>query len=151
MPNHPESEMVAVSWLRAALSPFTGVATSLPVLASWPVLGGTVRAFCVVDSVVGGQTGGTAYRQPVMSVSTWAAVPDSDNPQWGAAGQLMARIVDRVLTDWTAPALAWSGYNSARVSSSWLVSPEPRRIPDQDSGRAHYVLDLGLAWTEVPA
>jgi hypothetical protein len=148
---HPEPERVAVAWLKSALAPFAGVATSLPALTSWPSLSGSVKAFVVVDGVVGGATGETRMRRPVISVSAWAALLDSDNPQWGAASEVQARIVDAVLSNHLPGQFTWTGYAPARVSSTWLVSPEPRRVPDEDSGRAHYVLDIGMSWTEVPS
>lgn len=146
MANFPTPERVAVSWLLSALSPFTGVATQIPDLSSWPDLGGGTRAFVAVDGVVGGATGDTRLRRPVVSMSTWAARASSDTPQWGAASEVMERIVDKVLSHHTGGLLTWTGYESARVTSVWLVSPEPRRVPDLDTGRARYVLDMGISW-----
>ena len=149
MAKRATSEGVAVAWARTLELP--AVATSLPALSTWPVLSGTVRGFVVVDGVVGSRVLGTAVRVPVISFSTWAAVPNSDQPQWGAAND-MAEILWE--TQFARP------FNPVRVRQGtthrWALVQsvhgiqEPRRVPDVDESRAHFVTELALMWTEEP-
>lgn len=144
------SEGVAVAWARTLAVP--AVATSLPTLDQWPVLAGSVRGFVTVDAIVGGAGRDTALRAPVVSFSTWAAVPDSDRPQWGAANDLAEIIREQcVATPFVPVRVQQDAYHrEAMVLSVWGVAPEPRRVPDPDQSRAHYVLDIGMRWIEIP-
>lgn len=147
---HPSAEGVAVAYLDMIIG--VSVATSLPALTSWPVFAGTTRGFVVVDGVVGGSGRDTALRVPVLGVSTWAAVPDSDRPQWGAANAIAEDIVAAVFADRSRPVRVRQGaaYNEAIVQDMQLMA-EPRRLFDEDSGRARFTLDITLGWVEVPA
>jgi len=147
----PTTEGVAVAWLSTLALP--GVATTLPKLDAWPVMGGTVRGFVQVDGVVGSRVLG-GVRCPIVSVSTWAAVPGSDNPQWGAANDLAetvwtsvepnARFLSSVRVQQSAK------HDAALVHSVYGVA-EPRRVPDPDASRAHFVLEAALMWTKAGA
>lgn len=147
----PTAEGVAVAYMRVIKAP-NMVATTLPVLSSWPVITGTVRGFVTVDGVVGGSGRDTPLRVPVMGVSTWAAVPDSDQPQWGAANSIAEDIVSAVYAESSRPVLVRQGtsYDQALVQSMSMLA-EPRRLQDPDTGRARFVMDLVIAWTRVPA
>lgn len=148
MPNHATAEGVAVAWATALALP--AVATTLPELSSWPVFSGaTVRGF-VTTSVVGTQIGSGFMRHTVLTFDTWAAVVNSDRPQWGAANELAERLW------WETMDASFMGrrvqqhpsYHPAYVHSVHGLQ-EPRRIPDPDTSRAHYTLDLALMWSEV--
>jgi hypothetical protein len=146
---HPTAEGVAVAYLDTMIS--VGVATSLPALSAWPIFAGTTRGFVVVDGVAGGSGRDTALRVPVLGVSSWAAVLDSDRPQWGAANALAEDIVAAVHADSSRPVFVRQGaaYNQALVQDMQLLA-EPRRLDDPDTGRARFTLDVVLAWVEVP-
>ena len=151
MPFAPTAEGVAVAYLRTIKAP-NMVATTLPALSSWPVVTSNVRGFVVVDGVVGGSGRDTALRVPVMGVSSWAAVPDSDQPQWGAANSIAEDIVAAIYNEASRPVLVQQGasYDQALIQSMTLLA-EPRRLEDPDTGRARFVMDLVIAWTRVPA
>jgi hypothetical protein len=120
-------------------------ATTLPKLEVWPVYLGTIRGFATVGIVGGGELE-NALEDPVVSVGTWAAVPGSDNPQWGAAAQL-ASIVWRIAKERFVPRTYRQSvkYEPACVLS---VSPvaRPRRINDPDTSIAHFETEIRLHW-----
>lgn len=144
---HPDSESVAVAWLSAVLP--VGVGTSLPRPGTWSPFAGTVEAYATV-AIVGGAVSDYGLRSPVVSVGTWAAVPGSDNPQWGAAAALAEIIVAECLA--LAPSVRRvrksSRYAEALVHSVRLAA-EPRRIPDPDASAAHFETEFVLLWTEL--
>jgi hypothetical protein len=146
--HHPTSEAVAVAWLSTWFP--VGVATSLPKPGTWSTLSGSIQGFATV-SIVGGRIAGGFGRMPVVSLGTWAAVPGSDNPQWGAASQLAEKIVRLAQTPTFDPVFVRqrAGYERALVHSISLVS-EPRRIPDPDASAAHFETEFVLVWTAEP-
>lgn len=147
MPNHPTAEGVAVAWLSTLALP--AVATSLPKLEAWPVLGGTVRAFCVVDGVVGSRVFDNGLRAPIVSVSTWAAVPGSDNPQWGAANELAERVWQPTYERFEPVRVQQSAKHAAAFVHSVYGVTEPRRVPDPETGYAHFVSEVAVVWTRA--
>lgn len=147
MPNHPTAEGVAVAWLSTLALP--AVATALPALTSWPVLGGTVKAFVVVDGVVGSRIFDNGLRAPVISVSTWAAVPGSDNPQWGAANELAERVWAPTQERFEPVRVQQSAKHAAAFVHSVYGVAEPRRVFDPDSGYAHFVSEVAVVWTRA--
>lgn len=146
MPLLPTNEGVAVAWLRGLPGVTAGVSTSLPrKLESWAPTG------FIVVSVVGGVTRDTNLRSPVLSLDFWAAKVDSDSPPWGQANQYAEYVRDMVYREdlFPVPVVPAPGdYLPALVQGASLVSPDPRRIPDPDTSRAHYVLELSLHWTQ---
>jgi hypothetical protein len=140
----PTNEGVGVAWLRS-LPGNIGAATTLPKeVASWAAAG------FVVVSVVGGTARDTNLRSPVLSLDCWAVAPDSDRPPWGKANGLAEYVRDAVFQEdmFPVPVVQSPGdYLPALVQSASLVSPDPRRVPDPDMSRAHYVLELSLHWT----
>lgn len=147
MPNHPTAEGVAVTWLKTLALP--GVATSLPALTTWPVMSGTVRGFAIVDGVVGSRIFDNGLRAPVISVSTWAAVPGSDNPQWGAANELAERVWEKTYERFEPVRVQQSaGHAPAFVHSVYGVA-ESRRVFDPETGYAHFVSEVAIVWTRA--
>lgn len=146
---HPSSESVAVAWLSALLP--VGVATRLPKMGTWSVYNGTIQGFGTV-AIVGGTTREVALRAPIVSLGTWANVPGSDNPQWGAAAQLAEILTNALLDGPIDPVRVSSGakYADALVHTAKL-NAEPRRVPDQDESVAHFETEFVLVWTEVPS
>lgn len=148
IPFHPDSESVAVAWLSARLP--VGVATTLPKLASWSDYSG-VKGFATV-TIVGGRTFESGLRAPIVSVGTWAAVPSSDQPQWGASVQLASIVIASCFEDGRMPAprvRKSDKYLYASVRSVRL-NAEPRRVPDVDASVAHFETEIEMFWTEVP-
>jgi hypothetical protein len=146
---HPDSESVAVAWALATLP--VGAATSLPRAGAWTTFLGTVQGFATI-TVAGGRTTDYGLRLPVISFGTWASVPGSDNPQWGAASQLAEiivaeclKLVPDVRTVQKSPKYAPAFIQSVRLNA------EPRRVPDQDESVAHFETEVIMAWTEVPS
>jgi hypothetical protein len=143
---HPDSESVAVAWLSAVLP--VGVATSLPKPGTWSTFSGTVQGFATV-TIAGGATSDYGLRTPVVSVGTWASVPGSDAPQWGAAAALAELVVAECLMIVPSVRTVRKSvkYAEALVQSVRL-NAEPRRIPDQDASAAHFETEFVLVWTE---
>lgn len=143
------AEGVAVAWARTLALP--AVSTSLPAVAQWPVLGGTVQGFVTVDAIVGGAVLDTPLRRPVVSFSTWAAVANSDRPQWGAASDLAEELWATTYADPFPGVIVQQDAKHRRAYVQTVKGRgEPRRVPDVDESRAHVVLELELWWTEVP-
>lgn len=150
MPNHATAEGVAVAWATGLALP--AVATTLPALSAWPIFSGTsVRGFVTVG-IVGSVPRGNGMRESVASFDTWAAVLNSDRPQWGAANELAERLWTETLRGEfpTVRVQQHASYFPAYVHSVHGIQ-EPRRIPDQDESRAHYATEIAIMWTEVPS
>jgi hypothetical protein len=149
MAEHPTATGTMITWLGTFVP---AVASNLPEIASWPVLTAPVRGFVTVPTVVGGNPHYAGPRSPVLQVETWAAVPSSDRPQYGAAEQLAEDIVAAVNalnTGASVPVRQRAGYARALVQCAPMMT-EPRRLDDPDTGYARYLMDLSLAWVEVP-
>jgi hypothetical protein len=147
---HPTATGTMITWLATVVP---AVASNLPEITSWPVLSGTVRGFVTVPTVAGGTVDYAGTRVPVLQVEAWAAVPSSDRPQYGAAEQLAEDIVTAVnALNGGGPAVLVrqrAGYNQALVQCAPMMT-EPRRLDDPETGYARYLMDLSLAWVEVP-
>lgn len=151
MPNHATAEGVAVAWA-TGLALVPAVATTLPELSSWPIFSGsTVRGF-VTLGVVGSRPRGTKLRESVISFDTWAAVLNSDRPQWGAANNMAETLWSETTRHEFVPVRVQqhAAYFPAYVHSVHGIQ-EPRRVPDPDESRAHFVTEIALLWAEVPA
>ena len=142
----PTNEGVAVAWLRG-LPGNIGAATTLPRdVTSWAA-GGFVTV-----AVIGGTARDTNLRSPVLSLDFWAVAPDSDRPPWGKANGLAEFVRDMTYQEDMFPVTVVpepGDYLHALVQSASLVSPDPRRVPDPDTSRAHYVLEAALHWTVI--
>lgn len=147
---HPNTELVAVEWLKGVTGiPSGQVATMLPDdNTTWSASG-----FVQVVTVVGGSPAvDFLLAQPVVQVDCWAVNPDSGKPPWGKAHQLAeyirwgvhASAGKRDLT--TFPA----AYNDARVLEVNLTS-EPRRVPSDEASYARYTCELSIKWIELEA
>jgi hypothetical protein len=153
MAEHPTATGTMITWLQGFM-PAGAVASNLPKIDSWPVLSGTVRGFVTVPLVAGGTVHYAGVRVPVLQVETWAAIPGSDKPQYGAAEQLAEDIVSAAGSlnsgGSSVRVLQRAGYNEALIHAVASLT-EPRRLDDPDTGYARYLMDLSLAWVEVPA
>lgn len=139
------TEGVAVAWLKA-IGTLAGnaVATTVPEAKSWPLIGSS-RVFLQVLGTGGGTVGDTPYHRDVLSVDAWALKDASDRPPLGIATQLLTQVW--VASFRTAPGLVTIGDLVARVDGMRPLNAHPRRVPDQDTSRAHYALDVEIAWT----
>jgi hypothetical protein len=143
----PSNEMVTVAWLKAAV-PYLGnrVATELPAdNSSWSASGFTTVA----------TTGGTPntevpVNEPVMSIDSWGVSLNSGRPPWNLAAQPAEAIKAAAVAHGLIPKILTmpAGFNQVRVFS---VTPrtEPRRIPGDGAGYAHYQQDLHLRWVSA--
>lgn len=143
----PSNEMVTVAWLKAAV-PYLGnrVATELPAdNSSWSASGFTTVA----------TTGGTPntevpVNEPVMSIDSWGVALNSGRPPWNLAAQPAEAIKAAAVAHGLIPKILTmpAGFNQVRVFS---VTPrtEPRRIPGDGAGYAHYQQDLHLRWVSA--
>ena len=151
------AEEVGVAWAKSLdLAVGQGVATTVPDFASWSAVatGTTSRAFLQVIGTGGGMVRDTPLRSSVLSFDCWAARSSSDRPPLGLASAILADLIRKT-----------SGYSLATfpvqltltngavviVDSAWRVNDHPRRIPDQDTSRAHYSIDIELMWKEIPS
>lgn len=144
----PDPEQVAVAWAKTLELPMgSAVATTVPEASGWPVVeGATTRAFLQVFATGGGRVGDTPLGRTVMSVDSWATKTSSDRPPLRLASHVLSRIVGATYSgDFPVELDMGAGVQRARVHSAYVVS-QPRRIPDQDTSRAHYSMDLALLW-----
>lgn len=144
----PTSELVAVAYAKRVLS-LAGVTapvvTTLPDVAGWASTGAVQ-----VEGIVGTTTREHGLRDIVVSFGGWGAKPGSDKPPYGQANGLLEFLVtfgaERDWADALALDLEPAGvYEPVLVQAGHHIT-EPRRIPDQDSSRAHYTVDYRLVW-----
>jgi hypothetical protein len=144
----PNSELVAVAWLKGISYLGTRVATELPrSLSGWSASG-----FVVVAAAGGTGVQYTPMRRPVVDVQTVAVAPESGKPPWGQSSQMAEQIVAATLDHPTVPRLVSmpTGYRSAFVRSVWVAN-EPRRVPGDAGDFARFSMDLAFDWVEVPS
>ena len=151
----PNSELVAVAWLGTVTGMSPGmVATQLPAdQSAW-----SANGFVTIGggdgsggAVIGGQPNlYMPLRAPVLSVHCWAVTPGSAKPPWGKAAHLAELIVVGCYGETSMRrALTLPGtYADARVNEAYPLN-EPRRIPGDQSGYAHYQMDLQLHWVAL--
>lgn len=151
MPKMPTGELVAVAYAKRALA-LAGltapVVTTLPDVAGWKDTGAVQ-----VDGIVGSTSRDNDLRDMVASFSGWGARPGSDKPPWGQANGLLEAVRAGAFVDLGTgmdldlePAGVYSPVLLQGVSTQG-VQAEPRRVPDPDTSRAHYVVELRLLWT----
>lgn len=155
MTHQPNSELVAVAWLGTVDGiTTTQVDTKLPTdQSTWADAG-----FITIgggDATGGGVIGGVpnpymALRAPVVSVHCWAVEPGSARPPWGKASALAEAVIDGTYDELTMRRTLTlpDGYGAARVNEAYPLT-EPRRIPGDPSGYAHFQLDLQLHWVAL--
>jgi hypothetical protein len=149
MPLLPDIEPVAVAWLKSlGLHVGTAVATTVPEASAWPtILGTSTRAFLQVVGTGGGVMHDTPMGQDVLSLDVHAVKPNSDRPPTHAARQVLYQVRDHLLTRGAFPTLvSLPDTPAVRIHSAWLLTPNPRRVPDQDTSRAHHSVDLEIMW-----
>lgn len=143
----PSNEMVAVAWLKQSV-PYLGnrVATELPSdNSSWSASGFTTVA----------TTGGTPnvevpVNEPVMSIDNWGVSLNSGRPPWNLASVPAEEIKIAAVDHGTIPKILTmpAGYNQVRVFSV-VPRTEPRRVPGDGAGYAHYQQDLEFRWVRA--
>jgi hypothetical protein len=144
----PNSELVAVAWLKGISYLGTRVATELPrSLSGWSASG-----FVVVSAAGGTGAQYTPMRQPVLDVQTVAVAPESGRPPWSQSSQMAEQITAATLDHPTVPRRVSlpTGYRSAFVRSVWVVT-EPRRVPADAGDFARFSMDLAFDWVEIPS
>ena len=137
-----------LTWLRSVDPSVPPASTTRPAnAASWAGTG-----FLVV-SVVGDASGpDNDYRAPILSVDAWTYTPNSGKPQWEWAAGIAQTVRNAAARGLVPPAALpiRSGYHRARVDTVWKMT-EIRRVPEPDgSSYAHFSVDIGLGWVEVP-
>lgn len=142
--NLPNSELVAVAWLKDAV-PYLGgrVATSLPAdETSWAAGG-----FTTVATVGGTPENYVGWRMPVMSLDFWAMNPDSGRPLWNLAAQQAEQVREAILDHGTVgrPVQLPAAYSGARVESV-VMRTEPQRVRGDIANWAHFTMDVEFRW-----
>jgi hypothetical protein len=145
----PNTDLVAVAFLKAILGRTSGVGTDLPGDNSW-----TVDGFVQITAGIGGSSSVNVPRiSPVVSVKCWARnAGSSRRPPWNQSNNLAEQIRAGCFRAYQAPVKVTlpGGYPAANVRSAYLLT-EPRRIPGDDSAFACHQFDMQLHWTAVPA
>lgn len=146
---HPNTELVAVAWLKGLAYLGNRVATELPRdNTTWSASG-----FVTVAAAGGSAPLHVPWRQGVVDVSAWGVAPSSGRPPWAQAAALVEAIVAGTLEHTVVPrrvTMPNASYAPAFVRSAHIVS-EPRRVPGDAADYARYSLDLALDWVEVPS
>jgi hypothetical protein len=145
---HPTSELVAMAWLRSAVTGLASiVATTLPAPASDGTISWTTTGFVQVTTLGGSPETDYRLRHPAIGVTCWAVNQGSSKPPWGKANQLAEAIVAATYgSNWRLTNLP-AAYRNAHVSN--MRASEPRRLPDDGGGYARYTFDLYPDWIEV--
>lgn len=138
----PNTELVMVTWLGLTLDPSL-VATTLPAdVTRWADAG-----FCQVTALGGSSDLYVPQHNPVVSLDFWAVKPNSDQPPWGKAANLVeivrAATYDTALMGRT---LTLPGdYPDAKFQTAYFLS-EPVRVPNDVASYAHYNVNAALHW-----
>lgn len=149
-PMIPDAEQVAVAWAKSLdLIVGSAVATDVPAVASWPVVQGGSRAFLQVVGTGGGTVRDTPLRSSVVSFDAWGAKDGSDRPPKAMTSHILSDLIGQTMGyergSFPAP-LAVANGAEVIVLSAWPVTEHARRIPDQDTSRAHYSVDVQIMW-----
>lgn len=150
-PMIPDAEQVAVAWAKSlSLLVGTAVATDLPAATAWPTVSGGSRAFLQVIGTGGGTVRDTPLRTSVVSFDAYGVKTDSDRPPKAMTSHILSDLLGRTMgyENGSFPAMVTVANGAvATVHSAWPVTEHARRIPDQDTSRAHYSLDIAIMWT----
>lgn len=149
----PNSELVGMAWLIAAVSRLTAakVATTLPD-PPWPD-----GEFCQIMQVGGTPDRDNPIQDPVISVNCFATKEGSLKPPWGQAANLAMEIWQATFSIRYAPHPAVlasmpvpdpSAYGTALIRTVTAMAT-PRRVPSDPSQFAVYNLDLLIDWVPV--
>lgn len=148
----PDAEQVGVAWAKTLGLPVgTAVATTLPEFSSWPTVSGGSKAFLQVYGTGGGTVGDTPLRRSVLSFDAWAAKTGSDRPPLALASHTLADVIGQTsgyARGEFPVALTLVNGSTATVHDATPINDHPRRIPDQDTSRAHFSVDIEIMWTE---
>lgn len=156
---HPNSELVALAWLRqvaliGATDSTEGPSTTLPKKpTTWP------NGFLQAQSLVGRSPDvDLPVRRPLIQLDGWAAQVDDagnvgDKPQWHIAADLLERV--RLATEggqegrYSKRIVVRANYFDAIVQSVYLLT-EIVRVTDDPSGYARFTADLAIDWVPAP-
>ena len=141
----PNTDLVAVAFLKTVLARASGVGVELPGDDSW-----TADGFVQVTSGIGGSSGANVpLISPVVSVKCWARnAGTSRRPPRNKASNL-AEAIRAGCNPWLRHPVAVTlpgGYPGATVHAAYLLT-EPRPLPGDDSAFACSQFDLRLSWT----
>lgn len=143
----PNTELVAIAWLRGM--GLLNVGTTLPGDESkWADEG-----FVQVTTVGGAPDVDIPARRPVVQIDFWAANSNSAKVPWGRANHLAERVYDATFIDSVSTMVTLetgANYRQARLMSAYALT-EPRRVNDDPSGYARYLMDVQLNWVALPA
>jgi hypothetical protein len=148
VPLLPNTELVAMAWLRLAVE--VGVATTLPSDVAPLRTSGFVR----VATIGGSPNRDVPMRAPVVAAECWAApsTPGSSKPPWnranGIAEQVVAATYDPALMGVLVDLSGVGDYSPARVHTVVALT-EPRRIENDPGNFGRYDIDLLLSWTSA--
>lgn len=153
----PNTELVAVAWLGGVvgLSP-SMVATTLPdatkpdgTPADWRTTG-----FVQCFTVGGSPEKHNPLRRPVVSVDCWAVMGSTVmKPNFALANHLAELVWLEVMNPRLAsrrvtPVVGGKTYPTAQVLTVDMLT-EPRRVPADPAGYAHYQFDMEIAWGAI--
>jgi hypothetical protein len=143
MPHNPNSELIAVNYLRSLnLGPSAsfGVGTTLPEnKESWK------DGFIQVSVVGGSPDVDVPTRRPMIQIDTWVPSLNSSKAQWGLANTLAENILANLFEDSSIKLSLGPNFKDARIQSGYAVS-EPRRVSNDPAGHARYTVDIVLTW-----
>ena len=143
-----DAEQVAVAWAKSLeLTVGSAVATTVPAAGSWPVVAGGSRAFLQVVATGGGTVRDTPMRSSVISFDSWAVKDGSDRPPLNLASQVLSQVIAACYIGGRQGEYLLVAGRKVEVHSAWPVTEHARRIPDQDTSRAHYSIDIQIMWT----
>lgn len=141
------TELVAAAWLGTlpGLDP-SMVATQLPDdNSSWAASG-----FLVIVGAGGSPNPDVPMRAPIVGTDSWAVAPSSNKPPWGKANHLVETVLAATYQrNLTHRRVVLPGAYPPVFVHSALIRGEPRRVPGDPGGAAHYTMNLQLYWTQV--
>lgn len=140
MANKPTTELVSVAWLKTLEGlPSEQIGTTLPSdQTQWP------DGFVQATAVGGSPSRYVPLRNPVVSVDVWYNNPTGNKVPWGKANDLVNIVRDACYgRKGIELEIGGADYFNARLLSIYPLT-EPRRVPDDPAGYAHYTMDVAM-------
>ena len=140
----PTDELVAVAWVKAALSLTNGVSTTLPD-KPW-----ADNQWLQIMQVGGSPDIDVPLMDAAISINAYAYSENSLKPPWNQANHLLARLLMATYSLQRQPSsqveLDLPGDFGRAVICSVRPLSLPRRIPSDPSQYAAYNMDVGILW-----
>lgn len=138
---NPNSELVAMTYLRAITEPTLSVGTTLPEDEStW------TNGFVQVTVVGGSPDLYVPIRRPLVQVDCWTPSVNGSKPKWSRTNSIAEDIIASLYRDENKQFILELGNYQDALVQEVSVASEPRKITGDPAGHARYTFDISLKW-----